>query len=89
MVRQNQPKCVCLIIYSSETSNRCWSDLRNDIKDVMEGEVIPEAARGGWALSAWDSPQTSVLQKQIFSFSWNQFPCNIFINAAGGTGSTM
>lgn len=47
MVRQNQPKCVCLIIYSSETSNRCWSDLRNDIKDVMEGEVIPEAVRGG------------------------------------------
>lgn len=60
-------------------------DLRNDMKD----EVIPEAGIGGWALSAWDSPQISILTKQIFSFPCNQSPCNIFINAAGGTGSTM
>lgn len=54
-----------------------------------KGEVIPEAGWGRWALSAWDSPQISILKKQIFSFPCNQPPCNIFINAAGGTGSTM
>lgn len=64
-------------------------DLRNDMKDVKRGEVIPEAGIGGWALSAWDSPQISILKKQIFSFPCNQSLCNIFINAAGGTGSTM